>query len=64
MTPLNLSKTLRTYKSGWVAVDKNQKVVAHAKSFKEIAKKAQDQKDVFLMPAAKDYFGYLTLLHG
>ena len=40
MTPIDLTKTLKKYKSGWVAIDETKKtVVAHAKDFSGINKK-------------------------
>lgn len=58
--PIDLSKTLASYISGWVAVDKENRVVAHAKDFSSICKKVKDVKDAFLVPASKNYFGFIT----
>lgn len=61
MTPIDLSKTLEKYKSGWVAINEsNSKVVAHAKDFSEINKKVNGKKNVFIMAVAKEYFGFIT----
>lgn len=61
MKAVDLSKTLNPYTSGWVAVNKKtNKVVAHAKSFKQIAKKVEKTKDVLLIPASDKYFGFIT----
>ena len=63
MKSLDLIKALKQYKSGWVAVDENkQKVVAHAKDFSSINKKAYKKKSVFIMPASKEYFSFITKL--
>ncbi|MCL5438839.1 MAG: DUF5678 domain-containing protein [Patescibacteria group bacterium] len=61
---IDLKKTLAPYKSGWVAINgKNKKVVAHAKNFGDLSKKIKDQKDIFLMPASQNYFGFVTLFN-
>ena len=61
MEPINLTKALKPYKSGWVAItDKKYKVVAYAKTFKDIAEKAKGLKNIFLMPASNNYFGVIT----
>ncbi len=60
MKPINLTKTLKPYKSGWVAINKRHKVVAHARSFKTITEKVKDEKNIFVMPASKNYFGLIT----
>lgn len=58
---MDLTKTLKKYKSGWVAVDESKKkVIAHAKNFSEINKKISDKKNVFVMAAAKEYYGFIT----
>ncbi len=62
MKSINLSQTLKPYNEGWVAINKKNKiVVAHAKTFELIAKKIKD-KDVILVPASKNYFGFVTYL--
>lgn len=61
MKPMNLVKTLKSHKSGWVAIDiKSLKVIAKDKKFSSISKKVESRKDTFLMPAAKNYFGFIT----
>ena len=61
MKPINLTKTIKSYKSGWVAVDeRKKKVIAHARTFEAITKKAKEMENIFIMPAAKNYFGYIT----
>lgn len=61
MKALDLTKTLKKYKSGWVAIDeKKTTVVAHAKSFGAINKKVISKKDVFVMPASDEYYGFIT----
>lgn len=59
--PIDLSKTLTSYISGWVAIDKENKVVVHAKDFAAICAKIKNRKDLFLVPAAKNYFGFITV---
>ncbi|MBI3379986.1 hypothetical protein HY029_04480 [Candidatus Gottesmanbacteria bacterium] len=61
MTPIDLTKKLKKYKSGWVALDKNHHIVAHAKTFSDIEKKVQGKKEsVTLLPASDNYFGFIT----
>ncbi len=60
MSILNLTKILASYKSGWVALDKQNKVVAHAKDFATLSKKTKGKKDIVAMPAATNYFGFVT----
>lgn len=61
MTAIDLTKKLKGYKEGWVALDKKYKVVAAAKSFKDISEKVKNKKNgVVLMPASDNYFGFVT----
>jgi hypothetical protein len=61
MTVTDLTKTLKKYKSGWVAIDEsNKRVVAHAKDFSGINKKVANKKNVFIMAATEEYFGFVT----
>lgn len=62
--PIDLSKILAPYTSGWVALDKNNKVIARAKDFESICKMAKDIKGAFLIPASKNYFGFITRING
>ena len=64
MTSLDLSKTLKNYKTGWVAVDKEKKVVAHAQSFSLICKKIKKDSGLLLLPASQNYFGFVTFMNG
>lgn len=58
---MDLTKALKKYKTGWVAIDETKKkVVAHAKDFSEINKKVSGKKNVFIMATAKEYFGFIT----
>ncbi len=63
MKTINLKKTLAKYKSGWVALNKQFKVVDHAKSFNLIADRVAKMKDIVLMPASNDYSGLVTRFH-
>ncbi len=61
MKAIDLRQTLKSYSKGWVAINKKtKKVVAHAETFVSITEKVKDLKDVFLVPASKDYFGFVT----
>lgn len=65
MKTLNLSTTLKAYKSGWVAVNKSrQTVVATAPTFTAICTKIKGKKNILLVPAAKNYFGFVTVTNG
>lgn len=63
MQAVDLREALKNYSEGWVAIDKNNKVVAHAKTFALISKKIEGLKDILLVPASKNYFGFVTSLH-
>lgn len=67
MKAVDLTKQLKPYKSGWVAI-LNNKVVAHAKSFELVIKKInkfkKSSKDILLVPASENYFGFVTIVNG
>lgn len=67
MKAVNLTKALKPYKSGWVAI-LNNKVIAHAKSFDlviaKVSKLEKSTKDILLVPASKNYFGFVTIING
>lgn len=64
MSSIDLIKLLKPYSDGWVAIDeKHNKVVAHEKTFASISEKVKDMKDIILLPASKNYFGFVTSLH-
>lgn len=61
MKAIDLRKSLKPYTSGWVAVNKKtNEVVTHAKDFKSIAQKVGKGKDILLIPASDNYFGFIT----
>lgn len=60
MNIIDLTKTLKPYKSGWVAVNKKRRVVAYAESFASIAKKVKRKRGLLLVPASENYFGFVT----
>lgn len=62
MTAIDLTKKLKKYKTGWVALNKKHNVVAHGKTYSDIEKKVAGTKkdDVVLMPASSNYFGFIT----
>lgn len=62
--PIDLSEALESFTSGWVAIDKNNKVIVHAKDFPSICKRVKKSKDVVLVPASKNYFGFITGVRG
>ncbi|HVZ11510.1 MAG TPA: hypothetical protein VG965_00620 [Patescibacteria group bacterium] len=62
MKAIDLKKNLKGYKKGWVAIDtrKKNKVVAHSDSLEEISKKIDGMKNILLIPASDNYFGFIT----
>ncbi len=44
MTTIDLTKKLKNYKTGWVALDEHNNVTAHAKTYKEIEEKVGVKK--------------------
>lgn len=63
MKTTDLSKVLRNFSSGWVAITSDySKVVASGKSLKEVSQAVEKQKrdDVFLISVAKNYRGFVT----
>ena len=67
MKAVDLTKQLKPYKSGWVAILNNE-VIAHAKSFElvieRVNKLKKSTKDILLIPGSKNYFGFVTLING
>lgn len=56
MNAIDLRQALKPYSKGWLAINKkNKKVVAHAKTFESISQKIEGIKDIFLVPASKNY---------
>ena len=60
MKPVNLTKSLNKYKRGWVALDQKNRIVAHEQTFALIIEKIKGNKNLFLVPASKKYFGFVT----
>lgn len=61
MKRLDLSKALKPYTHGWVAInDLTGKIVAHAKDFNSITKKVKKNRNISLLPASDNYFGIIT----
>lgn len=64
MKAIDLRQALKSHSQGWLAIDKkNRKVVAKAKTFALISEKAKGLGNIFLIPASKSYFGFVTLLY-
>ena len=62
MGAVDLTKTLRKYKSGWVSISKNNKeVIASSRSLKSLLSKLEKlgNPDGYIMKAAKDYSSYV-----
>jgi hypothetical protein len=61
MNIINLTSHLQRYNSGWIAYNKKQnKVVAHSKTFDSIVKKTKLKRDILLVPATSNYLGFVT----
>ena len=64
MKAIDISKALKPYTKGWVAINiKSKKAVAHAKTFESICKKVINKKDILLVPASKNFFGFVTSIN-
>lgn len=63
MKTMDLTKTLKKYQAGWVAIDESKhRVVAYGEDFASINEKIKDKKGVFIIPASKEYYGFITSL--
>lgn len=63
MQTINLSKLLKNFSSGWVAITSDyKKIVASGKTLKEVTNKVTRQKryDVVLISASKNYRDLVT----
>lgn len=60
MKTINLSEQLKKFTSGWVVFDKDYHIKAHAEEYDEVVKLAKKIKGGLIVPATKDYFGYIT----
>ncbi len=63
MSVIDLTKQLKKYKSGWVALNKKYEVVGAGSSFEKISQKIKNypkKENLILMPASTNYFGYVT----
>lgn len=63
MRTINLTKLLKGFNSGWVAISPDyKKVIASGKTLQEVSDKVNLQKltDVFLLSVSKNYRGYVT----
>lgn len=61
MRTINLSKLLQNYHTGWVAISSDyKKVIAFGKTLKEVSKKVGPNPNVILIPASKNYRGFVT----
>lgn len=60
MKPIDLTNVLKKYRSGWIALNSNNKVVAYAKRFDKLSEAVKDEKDINLMPVLKDYSSIIS----
>lgn len=64
MKSTDLSKILKNFTSGWVAITSDYtQVLAYGKTLKEVTKKVEklNRTDVVLFSASKNYRGYATI---
>lgn len=62
MNVIDLRKTLKNYKSGWVSISQDyKKVIASARSLKSLLAKLEKLGNPkgYIMKAAKDYSSYV-----
>ena len=63
MQTINLSKILKNFTSGWVAITPDYKrIVASGKTLKEVTDKVlkEKQNDAVLISASRNYRGFVT----
>lgn len=63
MQTINLSKLLKDFSSGWVAITSDyKKVLASGETLKEVTEEVRKlrRNDAVLIPAAKNYRGFVT----
>ena len=61
MAPIDITKLLRKYKSGWVAIsDDYSRVIAHAEKFIDLQKKVKNTKNVVVIQAFDNYYNYVS----
>jgi len=63
MKPVDLTKLLRPYKSGWVALSKDyKKVITFAPTLEKLDSKLDklENPDVVLISASNNYRGFVT----
>ncbi len=65
MKAIDLRAVLKDFSEGWVAIDtrNKNKVVGHSKSFVSISKKIEGRKNILLVPASSNYFGFVTSIN-
>lgn len=61
MAPINLTKLLKKYTSGWVALKSDYSgVVAHGNSFIDLQKKVKNKKNIVVVQASGNYYNYVS----
>ena len=60
MKAVDLSKQLKPYKKGWVAIDKKNKVIAHSNTLETLTLKIKGNKNLLLVPASENYGGFIS----
>lgn len=61
MTPIDLTKLLKKYKSGWVALsDDYSRVIAHAERLIDLQKKIKKIPKVVVIQAFGNYYNFVS----
>lgn len=63
MKTINLVPIIKKYTSGWIALSRDYRnIIAHENDYETLEKalKKKGIKDAILMPAAKNYRGFIT----
>lgn len=61
MSPIDLTKILKKYKSGWVALtDDYHRVVAHSDKLIDLQKKVKNTKNIVIIQAFGNYYNFVS----
>lgn len=61
MTPIDLTKLLKKYKSGWVAVsDDYSRVIAHTEKLIDLQKRIKNNPKVVVIQAFGNYYNFVS----
>lgn len=61
MKRIDLTKILKKYKTGWVALSKDySQVIAYADKFVDIQKKVQNKQNIVVVQAIGNYYNFVS----